>query len=142
MDKILIWDSVSGHYSVFGAAPSEDSIASPITFPQEEYVASELRINGLRETGKDNRRSGDIVLLMKDKITDSIDQRYATGAACMSWHGSLNPSDSYVPLIMAYPGGTKDLITDQQEKACNPSGCKGNWSLGELVRTIIDAEFK
>jgi len=77
---------------------------------EPDYIKSTLRIDGLN----DLKRSGDIVLIMRDDMNipdgENIeDHRYTTGVACKSWHGSLNPSDSYVPLIVAYPGGTKQL---------------------------------
>ena len=66
-----------------------------------EYVKAAMRIAGLN----DPMRSGDIILVMKDQTAggdtaDSNIKRFTTGVACKSWHGSLNPSDSYVPLIV------------------------------------------
>ena len=42
-------------------------------------------------------RSGDIVLIFRDNTNDMPENRYTSGVSCKSWHGSLNPSDSYVP---------------------------------------------
>ena len=93
-------------------------------------------------------RSGDIVLLMKDEMDIAAspieDQRFTTGVACKSWHGSLNQSDSFVPLIVAYPGGNTSelspLINDT--RGCNiDQGCDGNWRVTDLIKTIIQKEY-
>lgn len=101
-----------------------------------------MRIKGLN----DPNRSGDIILIMKDKMTDEVSARYTTGVACKSWHGSLNPSDSYVPLIVAYPGGTKATIENllQRDEVCKSdySNCKGNWKLTDIVKELITEQYK
>jgi len=87
---------------------------------------------------------------MKDKMTDDVSSRYTTGVACKSWHGSLNPSDSYVPLIMAYPGGTKSALETflKQDTVCgdytdtNNKKCKGNWNLTDIVKKLISEQYK
>ena len=90
-------------------------------------------------------RSGDIVLLMKDSMSD-INQRFSTGSACKSWHGSLNPSDSYVPLIVSYPGGNKTEIETilKKDTVCKTdySNCKGNWKLTDIVKEVILEQYK
>jgi hypothetical protein len=143
IDKILI-RVAGGAYQVFngiGVAPSSiTSLAEP------DYIKSALRIDGLNDVN----RSGDIVLIMKDKMLETSDKRYTCGVACKSWHGSLNPSDSYVPLIVAYPGGTKSTIETilKRDKVCgdysNPmlNKCKGNWSLPDIVKEFISEQYK
>jgi len=86
-------------------------------------------------------RSGDIVLLMNDKTDGAVTDRYTSGVACKSWHGSLNRSDSYVPLILSYPGGDKDKVGKVTEEVCANEGCKGNWSLTELIKNIIQKQY-
>ena len=86
-------------------------------------------------------RSGDIVLLMKDATTGDATGRYSTGYACKSWHGSLNSSDSYVPLIMSYPGGNKSEISVITDTVCGNNGCKGNWNMSELIKGIIRIQY-
>ena len=147
IDKILI-RLEDDHYSIFDGL---DSNGNPLTtdisdLPSQSYVEAMTRINGMNN--KD--RSGDIVLLMKydtdipqnEKIED---HRYTTGVSCKSWHGSLNPSDSYVPFIFAYPGGNKNEIEQvvKKDTLCKQdySGCKGNWSLTDIVKEIILQQY-
>ncbi len=56
------------------------------------------------------------------------------GVACKSWHGSLNPSDSYVPLIVTYPGGDKSVM----DAIINGTTCKGSWCVPDLIKKITD----
>ena len=74
----------------------------------------------------------------------SYNERYTTGVACKSWHGSLNPSDSYVPLIVAYPGGTKSTLDNLLLNVCGSdySKCKGNWNLTDIVKELISNQYK
>ena len=105
-------------------------------FVSMDYVNAWEIIEGMNNPD----RSGDIVLIMKDKTTSDAIERYTTGTACKSWHGSLNPSDSYVPLIVAYPGGNKKEIEEilRKDTLCKAdySGCKGNWKLTDIVKEI------
>lgn len=76
--------------------------------------------------------------------------RYTTGVACKSWHGSLNPSDSYVPMIVAYPGGTKTPLDTllRKDTTCGDydnaesNKCIGNWKLTDIVNEIISQQYK
>ncbi len=90
-------------------------------------------------------RSGDIVLIMKDKTSGDAAERYTTGSACKSWHGGLNPSDSYVPLIVSYPGGNRKEIESilQKESLCKQdySGCRGNWKVTDIIKEIITEQY-
>jgi hypothetical protein len=105
-------------------------------------VKSLLRIKGLN----DPNRSGDIVLIMKDKTVGNASERYTTGNALKAWHGSLNPSDSYVPMIVAYPGGTKSTIENllERETVCDEdySNCIGNWNLMDIVKELVNEQYK
>ncbi|MEW5744066.1 MAG: alkaline phosphatase family protein [Nitrospirota bacterium] len=140
-DKILV--RVSGDYCVFGGVNDDGSpkCASVDPFVSSEYVNAWERTNGMNHT----QRSGDIVLVMKDDMGD-INQRYTTGVACKSWHGSLNRSDSYVPFIFAYPGGSKLEIDKilQKDTLCRTgySNCKGNWNLTDIVNETISAQYQ
>lgn len=72
--------------------------------------------------------------------------RYTAGVAYKAWHGSLNPGDSYVPLIVAYPGGTKSTIETllQKNEVCKSgySKCKGNWNLFDIVNGLVKEQYK
>jgi hypothetical protein len=111
-----------------------------------DYIKAKLRIEGLN----DLNRSGDIILIMKDRMTDDVSARYTIGVACKSWHGSLNPSDSYVPLIVAYPGGTKSTLETllKRDTVCGDynnstlSKCKGNWNLTDVVKELVKEQYK
>ena len=104
------------------------------------YVKDAMRIPGMNHPD----RSGDIVLIMKDSTTGSAIDRFTTGVACKSWHGSLNPSDSYVPLIVAYPGGNKYEIAPQvnQTQECSVAeGCDGNWRVADLILQLMSKQY-
>jgi hypothetical protein len=87
------------------------------------------------------KRSGDIVLIMKDATTGDAADRYTAGVACKSWHGSLNPSDSYVPFIVSYPGGNKFELDPLIQKVCTGNLCEGNWKAKELISEIIKTQY-
>jgi hypothetical protein len=102
-----------------------------------KYVDALTRIKGMNHPN----RSGDIILIMKDATTgDSLD-RYTTGVACKSWHGSLNPSDSYVPLVVAYPGGNNCELDPLIQKVCASNLCEGNWKAKDLISEIIKTQY-
>gem|GEM_PF-3342795 len=143
IDKILI-RMEDGKYYIFNGL---DNNGNPITesltsLTGGEYIEAELRIKGMNN----EKRSGDIVLIMKDKTTGDAIDRYTTGSACKSWHGSLNPSDSYVPLIVSYPGGNKKEIEEilQRDTLCKQdySGCRGNWRVTDIIKEIITEQYE
>jgi hypothetical protein len=104
-----------------------------------EYVDAVDRVT--RMNNED--RSGDIILIMKSRRGD-ISQRYSTGYGCKAWHGSLTYSDSYVPLIMAYPGGNKyelEPLIDNTEGCSSDEGCDGNWRVRDLIETSIERQY-
>jgi hypothetical protein len=148
IDAILIRQN--GVYKVFTVEKVDTSYNIKLldlgNFIDGKYVDAINRISGMN----DPDRSGDIVLIMKDEtdipITEIQNQRYTTGVACKSWHGSLNRSDSYVPFIFAYPGGNKIEIEKliQKDTACkiDYSNCKGNWSLPNIIKGIILEQYK
>ncbi len=86
---------------------------------------------------------------MKDEVDipegETIeDHRYSTGSACQSWHGSLNRSDSYVPLIVAYPGGNKyelEPLIDNTEGCSASEGCDSNRRVTDLIMEIIKEQY-
>jgi predicted AlkP superfamily pyrophosphatase or phosphodiesterase len=142
VDKILV--RVTGDYCVFDGLNDDGSIrcvaTDPLSIPA--YIDAWTRINGMNH--KD--RSGDIVLIMRDATSGNAVDRYTTGVACKSWHGSLNPSDSYVPFIVSYPGGNKTEVEKilQKDTLCKTdySNCKGNWKLADVVKEIISEQYK
>ena len=141
IDKILI--RVNGVYKVFKGL---DVTGNPITdelttLSGAEYVKAVERIEGMNHP----QRSGDIILLMKDNTSGTPQQRYSTGSACKSWHGSLNLSDSYVPLIVAYPGGNRkelELMIDNTEGCSMIDGCDGNRRTTDLIQEIIRRQYE
>jgi len=143
VDKILIREN--DEYKLFEGLKLDSSgkiigpkasLINSTDFDPEKYIQSGFRIQGLN----DFNRSGDIVLVMKDSTESPIDQRYTSGVACKSWHGSLNPSDSYVPFILSYPGGNSEVLTDVKNSACE-TDCKGNWELPKFVKEIINEQY-
>lgn len=83
---------------------------------------------------------------MKDLTTGDAIDRYTTGTACKAWHGSLNPSDSYVPFIISYPGGNKTEMEKilKKDTVCKEdySDCKANWKLPNIIKEIITEQYK
>jgi hypothetical protein len=110
-----------------------------------EYLRAAIRIEGFSNLD----RGGDIILIMKDSSYASTPQnRFTAGVACKAWHGGLNPSDSYVPFILAYPGGNTVEINKLREgiKDCPDTGyCEecacGNWKVTDIVMKIILKQF-
>ncbi|HDL15931.1 MAG TPA: hypothetical protein ENH28_07265, partial [Euryarchaeota archaeon] len=143
IDRILI-RMEDGKYYIFNGL---DSNGNPLTdsltsLTGGEYIEAELRIKGMNN----EKRSGDIVLIMRDQTAGNELDRYTTGTACKSWHGSLNPSDSYVPLILSYPGGNKKEIEEilQRDTLCKAdySGCRGNWKVTDIIKEIITEQYQ
>jgi hypothetical protein len=136
IDEILVRDN--GAYKVYtveNAAVTLKDLGSIST----EYVDAVKRIEKMNNL----KRSGDIVLIMKDKTSGGELDRYTTGTACKSWHGSLNPSDSYVPLILTYPGGNKGEIEKiiNNVSACPNGKCEGNWNVTDIIREIMVRQY-
>ena len=157
VDRILI--RVGGVYKDFKGVQldANDNVIGPDAatisetyFDADTYVDAFNRIKGMNHL----KRSGDIVLIMKDEvdipITGIEKNRFTTGVACKSWHGSLNRSDSYVPLIVAYPGGNsheiKSLIdahsvNPNAQSICPDLKCEGNWKLTDIITGIIKKQY-
>jgi hypothetical protein len=148
IDIILI--RRGNNYEVFqGIKPDGSDVVSTSLnnysdFGLSKYVKALIRIIGMNHPD----RSGDIVFLMKDELDISAlpitDTRFTSGVACKSWHGSLNQSDSYVPLIISYPGGnTSELgpMIDNTEGCSTTQGCDGNWRVTDLVKILIQKEY-
>lgn len=142
VDKIII--RLSGKYVVFDGLNSDMSIRKLAydSLETADYVDAWNRINGMN----DENRSGDIVLIMRDKTSGDVNERYTAGVACKAWHGSLNPSDSFTPYILSFTGGNKNEIEKilMRDEVCkmNYSRCKGNWMLAEVVKAIILGQYK
>ena len=136
IDIILVRNKLDNEYEVYAGDLSDSN----------KYVDAINRIKGMNN----KNRSGDIVLIMKDYVDipqgESIkDYRYTTGVSCKSWHGSLNRSDSYVPLIVTYPGGNKyelEPLIEDTEGCSISQGCDGNWRVTDLIKTIIETQYK
>jgi len=146
IDSILIREGST--YKIFKGVKTDGSgnITGPdtesiteATFGFDSYVAAYQRIKGLNNPD----RSGDIVLMFKDFVSDISLNRYTSGVACESWHGSLNLSDSYVPLIVAYPGGNKQEIGPilESDTLCPKEKCEGNWKVTDIILEIIKRQY-
>jgi len=147
LDTILVRLSRNSEYVVYSGAAntgSQISLINPIPVSSyfsnnTKYVDALNRIRGMNNPD----RSGDIILIFKDFTDDDAINRYTSGTACKSWHGSLNPSDSYVPLILAYPGGNKAEIESVMNNvaACPNGQCEGNWNVTDIIKEIIKRQF-
>jgi hypothetical protein len=151
VDRILI--RVNGKYKDFTGVKldSNDNVIGPNAstigenyFDANVYVSAFKRIEGMNHV----KRSGDIVLIMKDvvdiPVLEIANNRFTSGVACKSWHGSLNSTDSYVPLIVAYPGGNKyemQLLIDTTQGCNSTAGCDGNWRVRDLINSMVKKQF-
>ena len=137
VDKILI--RINGNYMQFEGYIANGYVINPVSM-SAEYIKANERIIGLNHT----QRSGDIVLIMKDATSGDALDRYTTGVACKSWHGSLNPSDSLIPFILSYPGGNKIEIDTilKKDTVCKDDyrECRKNWKLPDIVQEIISEQ--
>jgi hypothetical protein len=143
VDKILVRRTLNGQYEVVTGVGEDASgvvtvnTASLATLDNAEYINAVARVSGMNH--KD--RSGDIVLLMKNSTLSTALERYTTGVSCKSWHGSLNRSDSYVPFIVAYPGGNKFELDPILNTVCPGNNCDGNWKLSNLIKEIVENQY-
>jgi hypothetical protein len=142
VDIILIRQN--GIYKVFNGL---DATGNPIppgnvsNLSNSIYVKPDDRIVGMNTID----RSGDIILIFKDFLSDLVVNRFTSGVACKAWHGSLNPSDSFVPLIVTYPGGNSSEIEPflNSTQGCSANqGCNGNWRVTDLIRTIMKRQYE
>jgi hypothetical protein len=137
VDKILI--RIGGQYFQFDGYGPNGYVLNQLSLGTE-YVKASVRIPGMN----DIKRSGDIVLVMKDSVVGPEFSRFTTGVACKSWHGSLNSSDSFVPFIVAYPGGNKMVLETyiNNTQGCSlAQGCDGNWKVTDLIQTIVQNQY-
>jgi hypothetical protein len=143
VDMILIRRGSS--YEIFYGikADGSDVLSAPLNYYAELgsdlYVKAMKRIEGMNHPD----RSGDIVLIFRDNTFNVTDNRYTSGVSCKSWHGSLNPSDSYVPLILSYPGGNTTEMNKimQGVTACPNAQCEGNWNVTNIIREITNRQY-
>lgn len=132
-------------YEVFYGikADGSDILSAPLNYYAELgsdwYVKALKRIEGMNHPD----RSGDVVLVFRDNTYGAIDNRYTSGVSCKAWHGSLNPSDSYVPLILSYPGGNTYEVNNimQSVAACPDGKCEGNWNVTDIIREMISRQY-
>lgn len=141
VDRILIRQD--GVYKVFNGFDAMGNLVPPddiAILPNSIYVRPVERIIGMNNID----RSGDIVLIFKDFTNDSSQNRYTSGVACKAWHGSLSPADSYVPLIVTYPGGNKtelEAYVNNTDGCSTDQGCDGNWRVTDLIQSIIIKQY-
>jgi hypothetical protein len=141
IDKIFI-RRIDG-YCVFDGLGTDGKVlcSSTSSTDLENYVRAQERLGGLAEP----LRGGDIILAMKDDMTDIVG-RFSTGVSCKAWHGSLNRSDSYVPLIYSYPGGNRHELEKvlKEEGICGEDylGCKWNWSVPKTIQRWISFQYE
>jgi len=142
VDKILVRRKLNGPYEIATDVTEDASENVSIATESLDILAGTDYINAVeRITGMNHpNRSGDIVLIMKDDMSD-ISQRFSTGVSCKSWHGGLNKSDSYVPFVIAYPGGSRYELNSVLNTLCADIECNGNWILSELIKEIVETQY-
>jgi transglutaminase-like putative cysteine protease len=116
-----------------------DLITVPVT-DVSRYVETQTRLAGLEHPD----RSGDIVLVFRDNIAEQQIDRFTSGVACKAWHGSMNPSDSYVPMILSYPGGNKEEIHEIMSRVsdCPNQQCGGNWDIPDIIKETLIRQYQ
>ena len=103
-----------------------------------EYVDAVNRINAMN----DPARSGDIVLIMRTRTEDPPGKRFTAGVACRGWHGGLDRADSYVPLILSYPGGNDVILDGIKQTVCaSGANCSRNTIVPDLVKQVYREEY-
>jgi predicted AlkP superfamily pyrophosphatase or phosphodiesterase len=141
IDRILIREG--GVYKEFKGYGSSQ-VTSDISL-SDAYIQYRARIEGLNNPD----RSGDIILIMRDKTEEHESQRFTCGVACKAWHGGLNPGDSYVPFILAYPGGNAVEVERLREgigncpedgSYCEECAC-GNWKVTGVIMQVIQKQY-
>ena len=138
VDIILI--RRGAEYEVFQGIKQDgtDIVSEPLNI--NTTLLSEKYAKALKRIGDMNyfQRSGDVILIMKDDIGGSENDRYVSGYSCKAWHGSLNQADSFVPMILSYPGGNGFAIDSviQLIPSCPGGQCPDNWLLPDVVRAI------
>ncbi len=143
IDTILARWTLNGSYEVITGVSEDASgnvtigIDTLESLSNTEYQKAVDRITNMNH--KD--RSGDIILIMKDATSGNASDRYSTAYACKSWHGSLNASDSYVPFVVAYPGGNKSEIDPFLSTVCPDNTCEGNWKLSDLIKKVTKKQY-
>jgi len=145
VDVILVRPN-GGQYVVYnGLQPSADPSQVAIDWLPLSALASSPHyvdlINRVAEMN-DFRRSGDIVLVMRTRTDDPPAKRFTSGVACRGWHGGMNRADSYVPLILSYPGGNDAILDGIAQSVCGEGvNCARNIILPELVKQIYREEY-
>ena len=51
---------------------------------------------------------------------------------------------TYVPFILAYPGGNKAVIDEFMDKVseCPGGQCQGNWNVTDVIKEIVSLQYK
>ena len=131
LDTILIRQD--GSYKIFNG---KGVIAGDMAFA-DQYIDAINRITKMNNS----KRSGDIVLIFKGSTEGDAINRFTSGVACKSWHGGLSPSDSYVPFIITYPAGNKEVLDTLKQNVCAASECGGNWVLKDFIIEIMNKQY-
>jgi hypothetical protein len=126
----------------------EEFLALPTSTPngRERYANAIERIREMNHPD----RSGDIVLVMRNDTDEGPPERFTAGVPCRAWHGSLNRSDSYVPLVLSYPGGNRGVLEEWTGHVCNDPtqaggdprrDCRRNKAIPELLKGLFEKEY-
>jgi hypothetical protein len=162
VDFILYRPEDGGAYRIFDGLDANGAVRSrgleqffaepPNT---DRFIRPIERIRAMN----DPNRSGDLVVHFRFGPSQAVIDRYTAGTSCRAWHGSLETADSYVPMIVAYPGGnTGEFLRwfndNQQSPPGDPSrvcksvdaqdpslpgnfDCHGNWMTTDLIRELL-----
>jgi Type I phosphodiesterase / nucleotide pyrophosphatase len=145
VDVILVRPN-GGDYVVYnGLQTSADPNQVAIDWLPLSVLSSSLDyvdvVNRVLEMN-DPSRSGDIVLVMRTRTDDPPAKRFTSGVACRGWHAGLNRADSYVPLILSYPGGNKAIVDTIAQTVCGAgANCARNTALPAFVEQVYREEY-
>jgi hypothetical protein len=88
--------------------------------PRPDLLRFEERIRGLG-AGPFGNRAGDILLLARSGASRPIEERFYFSGPYHSWHGSPEPQDSEIPLVVARRGADASRIRALVEPHLSPS---------------------
>jgi hypothetical protein len=154
VDTLLVRNTQTNDYEVFRRlAPSSDPEhfeleTSPLSsLPPGEFVYAVERIEEMNSLD----RSGDLILVMRNRTGEPSSKRFSSGVPCNGWHAGINRADSYVPFIVSNPGGNLDIVdvildtvcgTDRSCGSAQPAhSCLRSSDLPRVVRTILESEY-
>lgn len=102
--------------------------------PRPDLIRLEERMNGL-SAGPYGHRAGDVLLLARSGAMRPIEERFYFSGLYRSWHGSPEPQDSKVPLIVARKQSSGSRLRAIVQRVVGPSASQ--LDVVPLVRELL-----